>query len=193
MDAKSRWRSATLAVLLGVAVLAGSSAASAMTLQGITFPDTATVGGKPVKLNGMGLRKAYIIAKVYVAGLYLATPTHDGDQATNADEPKRMLLQFLRDVDPKEMADAMRDGFAVTASPALQPQVDQFAGYFTVPLKEGIQVQFDYVPGTGTTTTIGGAAKGTSPGPEFMRALWGIWLGKKPPNEALKEGLLGES
>lgn len=193
MRAKARWRNAALAALVGAAVLAASSAASAMSLEGVTFPDGATVGGKPVKLNGMGLRKAYVFVKVYVAGLYLATPTHDADKAINADEPKRMLLQFLRDVDHTEMADAMRNGFAATAAPALQPQVDTFAGYFTEPLKEGMQVTFDYVPGTGTTTTIGGKAKGTIPNPEFMRALWGIWLGKKPPNEALKQGLLGES
>jgi hypothetical protein len=41
--------------------------------------------------------------------------------------------------------------------------------------------------------TIAGQVKGTIPGAEFMRALWGIWLGAKPPSEALKDGMLGQS
>ena len=173
------------------AALVASVPAHAGTLQGVTFPDTATVGGKAVKLNGMGVRVAYIFVKVYVAGLYLEQTTKDAQTAIRTDEPKRMILQFLRDVDHDEMVSKMKDGFANTASKALQPQVDQFSGYFTEPLKEGSQAIFDYVPGTGTTVTISGQGKGTIPGPDFMKALWGIWLGDKPADAGLKAGLLG--
>jgi hypothetical protein len=183
-------RGRTLMVLALTAAL-GSAPALAKELQGVTFPDTATVGGKSVTLNGMGVRVAYIFVKVYVAGLYLTTPTHDATPAIQSDEPKRMLLQFLRDVTHEEMVNAMREGFAHTASAQLQPQVDQFSGFFTQPLVTGSQASFDYVPGTGTTVTIAGQAKGTIPGPEFMRALWGIWLGDKPADSSLKAGLLG--
>jgi len=37
---------------------------------GVKMPDTVTVEGKTLKLNGMGLRKK-VMFKVYVAGLYL--------------------------------------------------------------------------------------------------------------------------
>jgi hypothetical protein len=184
------------AVALCAAVFATSLVlappATAATLEGVSCPDATTVGGKPVKLNGMGVRVAYLIAKVYVACLYLTTPTKDGDAAAAADEPKRMQLQFLREVTHTEMVDAMKEGFANTGTPALQPQVDQFASYFDQPLTEGTQVVFDYVPGTGTTTVIGNKTKGTIPGADFMRALFGIWLGENPPNAALKQGLLGQ-
>jgi len=164
---------------------------SAATLQGVTFPDTATVGGKTVELNGMGVRVAYVFVKVYVAGLYLETRTKDGEAATRADEAKRMQLQFLREVTHDEMVDAMKEGFAHTAAPSLQPQIDQFSGFFTQPFEPGSQAVFDYVPGTGTTVTLSGQTKGTIPGADFMRALWGIWLGANPPSEDLKNGLLG--
>jgi hypothetical protein len=189
---RARMRAAA-AALCAATVLATPALGSAMTLQGVTFPDTATVAGKPVTLNGMGVRIAYVFVKVYVAGLYLTTPTKNGTAATNADEPKRMLLQFLREVSHTEMVDAMKEGFAKTGTSALQPQIDQFSGYFTQPLKEGVQVSFDYAPGQGTTVTIGGETKGSIPGPEFMRALFGIWLGASPPNGSLKDGLLGAS
>lgn len=185
-------RARPMAIALGLAAaLASAAPALAKGVQGVTFPDTATVGGTTVTLNGMGVRVAYIFVKVYVAGLYLEKPTHDAQQAIQTDAAKRMLLQFLRDVTHEEMVDAMREGFAHTASAALQPQVDQFAGFFTQPLVEGSQASFDYVPGTGTTVTIGGQVKGTIPGVEFMRALWGIWLGDKPADANLKAGLLG--
>lgn len=57
--------------------------------------------------------------------------------------------------------------------------------------EEVSQASFDYVPGTGTTVTIGGQAKGTIPGADFMRALWGIWLGDQPADAKLKAGMLG--
>ena len=173
------------------AALACTTPAAAKTLQGVTFPDTATVGGKSVTLNGMGVRVAYVFVKVYVAGLYLESTTSDARAAVQSDEAKRMLLQFLRDVTHEEMVDAMKEGFAHTATPALQPQVEQFSSFFTKPLLEGSQASFDYVPGTGTTVTIAGEVKGTIPGTDFMRALWGIWLGDEPADSSLKAGLLG--
>jgi len=179
-------------VVTAIALLFFAAPAGAAELQGVTFPDTATVGGKTVKLNGMGVRIAYVFVKVYVAGLYLETPTHDGQAATQADEAKRMQLQFLREVTHEEMVDAMKEGFEHTGTPALQPQIDRFSSFFTEPFEEGAQATFDYVPGTGTTVTLSGKDKGTIPGADFMRALWGIWLGSSPPSESLREGLLGK-
>lgn len=183
-------RRTTIALTLATLLL-GAVPAAAKTVQGVTFPDTATVGGQSVTLNGMGVRVAYIFVKVYVGALYLATPTRDANAAVGTDEPKRVLLQFLRDVSHEEMVDAMREGFAHTASAALQPQVEQFSAFFTQPLVTGSQASFDYAPGTGTTVTIGGQAKGTIPGADFMRALWGIWLGDDPADAKLKAAMLG--
>jgi len=45
-------------------------------VSGVTLPDTVAFEGKTLKLNGMGLRKK-VVFKVYVAGLYLETPTKD--------------------------------------------------------------------------------------------------------------------
>ena len=181
------------AALFAAAAAAHPVPAAAGSLEGVTLPDTATVGGAPVKLNGLGLRKAYVFVKVYVAGLYLATPTKDASAAIGTDEPKRLVLQFLREVPHTDMLGAWKEGFAVTGSPAIQPQIAQFEGYFTTPIKEGEQYQFDYLPGTGTTVTIAGKTMGTIPGADFMKALFGIWLGPKPPSADLKSGLLGGS
>lgn len=41
------------------------------------------------------------------------------------------------------------------------------------------------------TQTVNGTPTGTIEGAEFRRALMSVWLGKKPPNKGLKEGILG--
>ena len=160
-------------------------------LEGVKLPDEISVGGQTIKLNGMGLRKKYFV-KVYVAGLYLKTPTHDGSAATSADEPKSIVMVFLRDASSDDMKDAWIDGFVNTdPNQALKDSVAQFLGYFTLPCKTGEQIVFDYIPGTGVVTTLGGEKKPPIPGVDFMKALFGIWLGSDPPTKDVQDGMLG--
>lgn len=177
-----------------VATLLLAAAAPAAELDGVTIPDTAEVGGATIPLNGVGLRKAFVFAKVYVAGLYLETKTQDAKKAIDTDEAKRISMHFVREISHDQMNEGMDDGFAITAPHSLTKEKAELKGYFTKPLKEGDVCNLDYVPGTGTTVTINGAKKGTIPGAEFMRALWGIWLGSNPPGgTALRDGMLGRS
>lgn len=169
----------------------GFVAAWAGELAGVTLPDQVTVGGQSLTLNGMGLREKYMI-DVYVGGLYLPAKTTDAKQAIDSDVPKRIVMHFVYSSVP---ADKMRatfsDGFAGNGGgAALQPKIDQLNGWM-VDLASGDQVVLDYVPGTGTTVTVKGQKKGTIAGADFMKALWAVYLGAKPPTAKLKAGLLG--
>lgn len=189
-----RWRAFLLAGVLIAAPMLGLGAAQATELDGVDIPNSAEVGGKSIPLNGVGLRKAFVFAKVYVAGLYLETKTTDAAKATNTDERKRISMHFVREISHDQMNEGMANGFAITAPNSLTKQKAELKGYFSKPLKEGDICNIDYVPGTGTTVTINGATEGTIPGAEFMRALWGIWLAKNPPGgDALRDGMLGKS
>lgn len=177
--------------LLGVAFVMGAGGeAAAAELEGIRFPDTATVDGTTVQLNGLGVRKAYVFVKVYVGALYLQTKTQDASAAIDTDEAKRIVLHMLRDVTHDEMKQAMQEGLD-SAEKTAGAETEQFMGYFTEPIAEGKECEFDYAPGKGTTVAIAGKTKGTIACAAFMRALWGVWLGPKPPDEALKQGMLG--
>ena len=66
----------TVALSVAFALGLAAEAAAAKELAGATMPDTLTVAGKTLKLNGMGLRKKAIF-KVYVGGLYLEAPSKD--------------------------------------------------------------------------------------------------------------------
>jgi hypothetical protein len=67
----------------------------------------------------------------------------------------------------------------------------QKLGSYMTDFHPGDTLAFTYVPATGVEVTVKGTARGTLPGDDFARALFSIWLGKEPPNEDLKAGLLG--
>jgi hypothetical protein len=83
-----------LAVVLVVsAVSALATAALAGELSGVTLPDTLGAGGKTLKLNGLGLRKKFVV-KVYVGGLYLESPSKDASAILAADQARPSACIF---------------------------------------------------------------------------------------------------
>jgi len=162
-------------------------------LAGVTLPDTVQVGTTTLLLNGMGLRTKFVV-KVYVAGLYLEQKSTDPSVILKSDTPKRIVMHFLHGVSKSQMADAFQESFndnAPEASKTMKADIDRLLGALE-PLKEGDQMVFTYVPGTGTTLTIKGQEKLTIAGPAFAPVLFSVWLGPKPPNADLKRGMLGQ-
>ena len=77
------------------AALAATAAAdTGRTMNGVTMPATIDVGGTTLSLNGMALRKKFII-KVYVAGLYVASASRSADEILGADAPRQMVMHFI--------------------------------------------------------------------------------------------------
>ena len=60
-------------------------------------------------------------------------------------------------------------------------------------IKEGDKINLDYIPGKGVRVTKNGDVKGTVPGLDFKKALFGIWFGTPPVQESLKKEMLGKS
>ncbi len=170
-----------------------AAAAAAMELAGVTLPDTITVGGATLKLNGMGVRKKLFI-KVYVGGLYVAAPSHDAAAIIAADEPKEVVMHFLYSkVEKEKLTEAWREGFANNSAaqlPALQARLDQFCAWWP-DMKSGGRAVITYMPGTGTTLVLNGKEAGVIPGKDFADAMFAVWLGAKPADSGLRAGMLG--
>src|SRR4051794_13882630 len=99
-------------LICGLAVALTASRALAAEISAVKLPDQVTVGGKTLKLNGLGLRQAtFIKFNVYAAGLYLENPSHDGEAIANSDQTKSIQMVFMRDVTAKQMSDAFEEGF----------------------------------------------------------------------------------
>jgi hypothetical protein len=163
-------------------------------LAGVTLPDQVAVEGRTLVLNGMGVREATIFkVDVYVAGLYLEARSSDARQIIASEGPKRLVLQFVRDVGRDDLVQAWTDGFGKSAGSALAALKDRIATLngWMADVKRGDTLAFTQLPGRGIAVEVRGQPKGTIPGADFARALWGIWLGDRPPNPGLKQGLLG--
>ena len=163
-------------------------------LAGVHVADTATVGGKSLVLNGLGLREKYYI-DIYVGALYLPAKTKVASSAITEDVPKRISMSFIySSVTKDQLAESFHEGLAYQGSKvaAVSARVDQLCGMM-VDLKSGDVVAFDYAPGTGTAVIVNGSVKGTIAGKDFMESLWTIYLGPNPPTEKLKTGMLGAS
>ena len=176
-------------LLLPTLLLTGG--AEAKSLAGVSMADTAKVGGQPVTLNGMGLREKYFI-DIYVGGLYLSHPTHDGATAIAADEPKEVLMHFIyKEVTRDQMIETFTEGFGAAINGPQAGNIAKMESWIPAAVKAGEEMTFTYVPGTGTSLLVNGRVAGTIPGAEFMKLVWGVYLGPKPPTADLKSGMLG--
>jgi len=162
------------------------------TLAGVTLPDTAQAGGRTLVLNGLGLRKKYMV-KVYVGGLYLEQKSSDPGAILKSDAPKRIVMHFVRGVSKSQIVDAFSESFgdnSPDAKQTMKAEIDQFFGALDA-VKDGDEISLTYVPGTGTTVVINSKEKLTIASPAFAPVLFSVWLGPKPPSQDLKTGLLG--
>jgi hypothetical protein len=177
-----------------IALLVGLATANAGTKAGVTMPDAKRVANKQLVLNGMGLREAtWLKIDVYVAGLYVQTPSSDPAKLVAADEVKVLVLRFVRDVGRGDIVKAWREGFENNATVPLariQPSIDRLNAWMPK-FEDGDTLMFSYVPGTGVEVSVNGTRKGVIEGEDFARSLFSIWLGPKPPTGDLKRGLLG--
>ncbi len=179
----------SLLVFLAAGVLAGGQAA---TYQGVTLPDTATLGGKTLVLNGMGLRE-YFFFDIYVGGLYLPQKATTPAAVLAEQGPYRVVMAMKHGVSRRQFVDAWRSDLKANNKgdySKLKPQIAQFAKLFDA-AKSGDEIIMDYVPGKGVSVTHNGRLMGTVSGNNFHEALLHVYVGPHPPTETLKKGLLG--
>jgi hypothetical protein len=180
---------AVFALLLG---LTTAFPARAKEVAGVSLPETTAVDGKALKLNGMGLRKKMVF-KVYVAGLYLETPSKDAAAVISSDQIKRIQLSVLRSLSGAQVAEAIEEGFEKNSKAhmtALKPRLEKFETMIPN-VEKGDQILLTYVPGKGTVVSAKNVEKGVIEGKDFADALFSVWLGGNPVQEDLKKALLG--
>jgi hypothetical protein len=143
----------------------------------------------------MGIREATLLKlDVYVAGLYLPAPMHDGASVLREMNTTRMVITLLRDVTRDKMIEALRKDLkrnADAATPAIAGPAAQLERLIP-DLRSGDMIVFTYLPeGAGLLLVqLNGHDRGRIAGGDFARAFFGIWLNKAPTDE-LKRGLLG--
>ena len=195
MRVRRQGRSYKSAILVCVALLATTP--SAATLEGQRFGDRDRIATQELALNGLGLRSILFI-KVYVAALYLPEKTATFSVIANMPGPKRLQLRMLRKADADDFIEALVEGIEEnTSKPELallharmQQRTQTIHAIGSV--VAGDNLNFDFVPGFGTSITINGVKKGKPiEGADFYNAVLKIFVGENPVDKRLKAGLLG--
>jgi chalcone isomerase-like protein len=179
------------AVAASLLMLAASGAPAAE-VAGVPVPETVSVEGKTLKLNGAGLRKK-LLFKVYVAALYVETPSKDGAAVISSSEVKRVRLSILRSLKGSQVSEAISEGFERNSRdqlPKLDARLKKLASMIP-DVKEGDEIAFTWVPDKGIQIAVRGTDRGTIEGRDFGDALLSVWLGPNPVQEDLKKALLG--
>ncbi|MDO9195697.1 chalcone isomerase family protein [Rhodoferax sp.] len=171
---------------------------SAATLEGQSFQDGIKLGSSELRLNGLGLR-AVLFIKGYVAGLYLNEKGSTLQEISAMLGPKRLQLRMLRGAGPDDFNSALVSGLRENASvaelAALNRRITELERLIaaTGTTVKGDVINFDYVPGLGTTLTVNGVSQGKAiAGADFYNAVLSIFVGDHPVDERLKKGLLGQ-
>ena len=175
-----------------------SAAASAVEVNGVTVAERVQIGseGPNLVLNGAGVRRR-LIFKIYVAALYLPAKMTSGEEILRDDQPRRLLLQMLRDLTAKELTASMIEALNETLTPAerspLESRVQQFNAILESlrDVRLGTKITIDYVPQFGTMVLVDGNEKGRIAGADFNQALLRMWIGARPRDVELRSALLG--
>lgn len=185
------WKHTIVALTVALATIGLAQTADAETCGGISMPDTKTIDGTTLKLNGMGIREATMFSvNVYVAGLYVENKSDNGSQLASADGKKHLVLRFVRGVGKSKIVDAYRESFNNLSGGGMSSKIEKLLGWMSA-VENGDKQVYTYIPGEGLTVKVKGSTKGTIEGSDFAETFFKIWLGPNPPNAGLKTGLLG--
>ena len=182
--------------LTGMGLLLVTTAVPALEMNGVQVPDTAKVGTAELVLNGAGVRTRAIF-KVYVGALYLPEKKTVAMEAIAVKGAKRVALHLLRDLSAEQVAgalDNMSDNLSDVEREKLSPQIADLKATMAAvgEAKEKSLITIDFLPGAGTRVALNGTQKGkTIAGDDLYPALLKIWLGDKPVDRDLKNGMLG--
>ena len=182
-------------ICAGSVLVLGSGSAQAARLEGQSFDNTTALAGRTLRLNGVGLRGVAWI-KAFVAGLYLTAPSKDGNQILSMPGPKRLRLKIMLEAPSRELSkslqsraskepDAVRQamGARVKALSALIGGLDK--------VRPGDVLDLDYLPDVGVQLRYNDQNVGQPvEGEDLYRVVLKIFVGDRPVDKRMKEGLL---
>jgi len=179
-----------VALVVSLLALGIGGPVRAASLAGVELPDTETVTGPRLVLNGMGLRQATAPrVKAYVGGLYLENRSSNPDIVINSRQCKRVTMVFLRDIDGAPLGSGWADDLRKVGG--TETSIAHFTSLIS-DVKKGDRMSFTWCPDTGVEVAAQGTVRGRVPGEDFARALFTIWFGPNPGDANLKRGMLGK-
>ena len=175
-------------LILGVCVFAKE-------VGGVDIQESLTLNNQTLSLQGAGVRSKFIF-DIYTGALYLKNKTNNPVKIINANTPSDIRMVITSSlVTGAKMKEGFGDDFKVVKS--LGYKVDdnilkKFLQTFDAKVHKGDTYDFAYFPQTGLVIYKNKKEVSIIKSIDFKKALYAIWLGKKPAQESLKKKMLGE-
>lgn len=167
--------------------------AHAVTVDGINFEDSVKIGNYTLSLNGIGIRKAtFMKIKVYYGALYIVKPLTNLDELINSDEPKQIVMEFVRDVSSNDLKKTYSDSF-ISANPdshlSMTSLFNEFNSNFFRSIKKGERMIFTFTS-NGVSFKAGDDDESRVFGDgNFSKAIFKMWF-INPQDKDLASGML---
>jgi hypothetical protein len=188
-----------LGFILVISVLFSSkaNAQKEIVFDGITLPRTIAFEGNNLKLNGFGTRSK-LWTEVYIQALYITNLSDNADEILNSDTNMAIRLQITSSlVTSKKLSKSLQKGIIKSIGeenlPKFASQLDLLEKLLNrEDTNKGDNFNLIYTPLDKSIWVYkNNTLEGKIPGLEFKKAFFGIWLGKNPVDEELKNSLLG--
>ncbi len=187
------WKAVLAAASLG-GLLSSAGPALAMSAGGITMPDSIDIEGQHLRLNGMGVRLfTFLHIRGYVAGLYVASQSHDAAALLTQPGAKVLKIEFVRTAGAGRVQDEYRRGHVLNCVPGCSKTEE--AGFVQLldtakAVRQGDTTTFIFLPDQ-VDVLFNDRKIAAIQGAEFSHHLLASFLGHQPPTTALRDGLLG--
>lgn len=164
---------------------------AAVVVGDIDFADKTTVGGRAVPLRNAALYRYLNLISVYAAGLYL--PAEAEGDFCRTDTPKRLELSYLVAISADDFARSanhvLGKNLSAEDSASLADRVEVLHRAYR-DVKKGDRYSLTYFPEQGTELALNGNVLARVAGADFACAYFGIWLGREPIDDGLRDKLL---
>jgi hypothetical protein len=185
-----------------VAWMLASPLAQAIDVEGVKIEDKVVIakGVPELVLNGAGIRHKFAFVKIYIGSLYLVQKKSDPEAIYADPGAKRVSMHILSsEVTAQDLIASLNNALAVNHSPhelaLIEKRIRDLNNMMSTikVINKGSVVHLDYLPDVGTRVIVDGQERITIPGEDFFRAMLHIWIGNKPVDGRLRDGMLGKS
>lgn len=168
--------------------------APAAEVEGVRLPDSVSLQGETLHLNGAGVRTKFFF-DIYVGALYRQRASRHAAAVLASPASTVVSMDILyKMVDGEKLRHGWQEGFrknqTAAAMRTLRKRLDRFNELFR-DARRGDRYRFDFRRDGSTLIRFNGEQVGVIAGEDFQRALLAVWLGDKPADEDLKHAMLG--
>ncbi|MFN4289760.1 MAG: TonB family protein [Permianibacter sp.] len=158
-----------------------------------SVPEVTLAPNVTVQLRGIAVAQE-LRSDYYIGAIYLPEWSPELVLAASETVPKRMQLKVLAErLSAREFQRHWKERIALNNPRSTwQPQGERilkFANAFRDNLQRGDQIEFDFLPGRGTSVRLNGQVLTTITGDGFYPLLLSAWLGEIPPTKAFQNHL----